>query len=60
MQDMSNHIVNTMYRVHSHYNIMRSLQPIDPERRHGEAYLHIVTLATHRFRANHNIVNITI
>ena len=48
-----------MYRVNSYYDTMRGLELIDPERRHGEAYLHIVILATHMFRAEHNIVNIT-
>jgi len=48
-----------MYRVNSYYDTMRSLEPIDPEWRHGEAYLHIVMLATHGFRADRNIVNIT-
>jgi len=59
MQDMSNHIANTMYRVNSYYYTMRGLELIDPERRHAEAYLHIVMLATHRFRTDRNIVNIT-
>jgi hypothetical protein len=59
MRDVSNHIANTMYRVNSYYDTMRSLEPIDPEWRHGEAYLHIVMLATHGFRADRNIVNIT-
>ena len=59
MQDMSNHIADKMYRVNSYYDTMRGLELIDPERRHGEAYLHIVIVATHRFRADRNIVNIT-
>jgi hypothetical protein len=59
MRDMSNHIANTMYRVNSYYDTMRCLELIDPERRHAEAYLHIVVLTTHRFRADCNIVNIT-
>lgn len=59
MQDVSNHVANTMYRVNSHYNTMRGLELIDPERRHVELYLHIVILATHRFQADRNIVNIT-
>ena len=59
MRDVSNHIYHTMYRVRSHYNTMRSLEIIDQERRHIEAYIHIVVLATHRFRADRNIVNIT-
>jgi len=48
-----------MYRVNSYYDTMRCLELIDPERRHVAAYLHIVMLATHRFRTNLNIVNIT-
>jgi len=56
---VSNHIANTMYRVNSYYDTMRCLELIDPERRHVAAYLHIVMLATHRFRTNLNIVNIT-
>jgi hypothetical protein len=59
MRDVSNHIANTMYRVNSYYDTMRSLEPIDPEWRHGEAYLHIVMLATHGFQTDRNIVNIT-
>lgn len=59
MRDVSNHITNTMYRVNSHYNTMRDLELIDPERRYAEAYLHIVVLAIHGFRAENNIVNIT-
>jgi len=59
MRDVSNHITNTIYRVNSHYNTMRDLELIDPERRYAEAYLHIVVLATHGFRTDRNIVNIT-
>ena len=59
MRDMSNHIADKMYRVNSYYDTMRCLELIDPERRHAEAYLHIVMLATHRFRTDRNIVNIT-
>jgi hypothetical protein len=59
MRDVSNHIADTMYRVNSYYNTMRGLELIDPERRNGEAYLHIVMLATHWFRTDRNIVTIT-
>ena len=59
MQDVSNRIAVTMYRMYSHYNTVRDLELIDSEMSHCEAYLHIVILATHRFRAEHNIVNIT-
>jgi len=59
MRDVSNHITNTIYRVNSHYNTMRDLGLIDPERQYAEAYLYIVVLATHGFRADRNIVNIT-
>jgi len=59
MRDVSNHIANIMYRVNSYYGTIRRLELIDPERRHAEAYLYIVVLATHGFRADRNIVNIT-
>lgn len=59
MRDMSNYIANTMHRVNSYYDTMRGLGLINPERRYAEAYLHIVVLAIHGFRTDHNIVNIT-
>jgi hypothetical protein len=59
MRDMSNHIYDTMHRVRYYHNNTRDPGNIRSERRHGEAYLHIVMLATHRFRTDRNIVNIT-